>query len=102
MGATEHEHYYKPKVSISWDNHEKGPQHLMVKTNAAIYIRKSSDDGTSSSDGQLRELDGIGDAMSLSQIRRTPKFVDNGGAKKNAAPEVGIPLGMLALWENRT
>ena len=54
----------------------------MVKTNAAIYIRKSSDDGTSSSDGQLRELDGIGDAMSLSQIRRTPKFVDNGGGEE--------------------
>ena len=28
----------------------------MVKTNAAIYIRKSSDDGTSSSDDQLHDL----------------------------------------------
>ena len=46
----------------------------MAKTNSAIYIRKSSDDGTSSSDGQLRELDVIGYAISLSQIRRTPKF----------------------------
>ena len=49
----------------------------MMKTNSAIYIRKSSDDGTSSSNDQLRELDGIGDAMSLSQIRRTPKFEED-------------------------
>ena len=54
----------------------------MMKTNSAIYIRKSSDDGTSSSNDQLRELDGIGDAMSLSQIRRTPKFVGNGVDKE--------------------
>tara|TARA_B100001146_G_scaffold172162_1_gene153080 strand:+ start:374 stop:547 length:174 start_codon:yes stop_codon:yes gene_type:complete len=54
----------------------------MVKTNAAIYIRKSPDDGTSSSDGQLRELDVIGYAISLSQIRRTPEFVDNGGEEE--------------------
>ena len=46
----------------------------MLKTTAAIYVRKSSDDGTSSSDGQLHELDVIGYAISLSQIRRTPKF----------------------------
>ena len=46
----------------------------MVKNQSAIYIRKSSDDGTSSSDGQLRELDVIGYVISLSQIRRTPKF----------------------------
>jgi hypothetical protein len=57
----------------------KGTQYLTVKTNASIYIRQSSDDGTLISDGQLRELDGIGYAMSLSQIRRTVKFVDNGG-----------------------
>ena len=47
----------------------------MVKTNAAIYIRKSSDD-------QLHELDIIGYAISLSQIRRTPKFVGNGVDKE--------------------
>ena len=51
----------------------------MVKTNSAIYIRKSCDDGTSSSDDQLRELDVIGYAISRSQIRRTPNFVGNGG-----------------------
>ncbi|MCS5670773.1 MAG: hypothetical protein NZ577_02845 [Vicinamibacterales bacterium] len=50
----------------------------MVKTNSAIYISKSSDDGTSSSDDQLHELDVIGYAISLSKIRRTPKFVGNG------------------------
>jgi len=49
----------------------------MVKNQSAIYIRKSSDDGTSISDGQLRELDVIGYAITLSQIRRTPKFVDD-------------------------
>lgn len=46
----------------------------MVKNQSAIYIRKSSDDGTSSSDDQLHELDVNGYATSLSQIRRTPKF----------------------------
>ncbi len=46
----------------------------MVKTTAAIYVRKSSDDGTSSSDDQLHELDLIGYPVSLSQIRQTPKF----------------------------
>ena len=46
----------------------------MVKTNSAIYIRKSSDDGTSSSDNQLHELDVISYPVSLSHIRRTPKF----------------------------
>jgi hypothetical protein len=51
----------------------------MVKTNSAIYIRKSSDDGTSSSNDQLRELDGIGYAITLSQIRRTPKFEEDEG-----------------------
>ena len=50
----------------------------MVKTNAGIYIRQSSDDETSRSDDQLHELDVIGDAIGLSQIRRPPKFVDNG------------------------
>ena len=50
----------------------------MVKTNAGIYIRQSSDDETSRSDDQLHELDGIGYAISLSQIHRPPKFVDNG------------------------
>ena len=48
----------------------KGTQYLTVKANASIYINQSSDD-------QLRELDGIGDAMSLSQIRRTPKFEED-------------------------
>ena len=43
----------------------------MVKTNSAIYISESSDD-------QLHELDVIGYAISLSKIRRTPKFVGNG------------------------
>ena len=51
----------------------------MVKTNAGISIRQSSDDETSSSDDQLHELDVIGYAISLSQIRRPLKFVDNGG-----------------------
>ncbi len=46
----------------------------MVKTNSAIYIRKSSDDETSSSDDQLHELDVISYPVSLSHIRRTPKF----------------------------
>lgn len=50
----------------------------MVKTNAGIYIRQSSDDETSGSDDQLHELDVIGYAISLSQIRRPPKFVGNG------------------------
>ena len=54
----------------------------MVKTNSAIYIRKSSDDGTWSSDDELHELDVIGYAISLSQIRRTPKFVGNGVNKE--------------------
>ena len=54
----------------------------MVKNQSAIYIRKSSDDGTSISDGQLRELDVIGYAITLSQIRRTPKFVNNGGGEE--------------------
>ena len=51
----------------------------MVKTKAAIYIRKSCDDGTSSSDDQLHELDVIGYAISRSQIRRTPKFDEDEG-----------------------
>ena len=50
----------------------------MVKTDAGISIRQSSDDETSRSDDQLHELDVIGYAISLSQIRRPPKFVDNG------------------------
>ena len=54
----------------------------MVKTNSAIYIRKISDDGTSSSDDQLPKLDVIGYPISLSQIRRTPKFVGNGVDKE--------------------
>ena len=56
----------------------KGTQYLTVKTNAGIYISQSSDDETLNSDDQLHELDGIDYAMSLSQIRRTLKFVDNG------------------------
>ena len=50
----------------------------MVKTNAGIYIRQSSDDETSRSDDQLHELDVTGYAISLSQICRPPMFVDNG------------------------
>ncbi|MDE0873374.1 MAG: hypothetical protein OSA88_05800 [Acidimicrobiales bacterium] len=50
----------------------------MVKSNAGIYIRQSSDDETSGSDGQLHELDVIGYAFSLCQIHRPPRFVDNG------------------------
>ena len=50
----------------------------MVKTNSAIYLRKSSDDGMSISDDQLHELEVIGYPISLSKIRRTPKFVGNG------------------------
>ena len=57
----------------------------MVKTNAAIYIRKRCDDGTSSSDDQLHELDVIGYAISHSQIRRTPKFVGNGDEEERSA-----------------
>ena len=49
----------------------------MVKTNAGIYIRQNSDDEMSGSDDQLHELDLIGYAISLNQIRRPPKFVDN-------------------------
>jgi hypothetical protein len=56
----------------------KGTQYLTVKTNAGIYISQCSDDETLNSDDQLHELDGIDYAMSLSQIRRTLKFVDNG------------------------
>ena len=56
----------------------KGTQYLTVKANASIYISQSSDD-------QLRELDGIGYATSLSQIRRTLKFVDNGDGEERRA-----------------
>ena len=57
----------------------------MVKTNAGIYIRQSSDDETSGSDDQLHELDVIGYAISLSQIRRPLKFVDNGDDEERCA-----------------
>lgn len=57
----------------------------MVKTNAGIYIRQSSDDETSGSDDQLHELDVVGYAISLSQIRRPPKFVDNGADEERWA-----------------
>lgn len=57
----------------------------MVKTNAGIYIRQSSDDETSGSDDQLHEPDVVGYAISLSQIRRPPKFVDNGADEERCA-----------------
>ena len=44
----------------------KRNRYQMVKTNSTIYIRKSSDDGTSSSDNQLHELDVISYPVSLS------------------------------------
>ena len=50
----------------------------MVKTVTAIYIRKISDD-------QLHELDVISYAVSLSQIRRTPKFVDDDEEEERCA-----------------
>ena len=40
----------------------------MVKTNAAIYIRKSSDDGTSSSDEQLHDLTTIAKRHELTAV----------------------------------
>ncbi len=52
----------------------------MVKSNAAIYVRKSSDDGTLSSDDQLHDLDVIGYAIGLSRSRRTPKFDEDEAA----------------------
>jgi hypothetical protein len=72
-------------VPFPWNKPRKEPQYLMVKTNSAICIRKGSDDGSSSSDGQLRELDIIGYATSLSQIRWTPKFVDSSGEEERCA-----------------
>jgi len=63
----------------------KGTQYLTVKTNAGIYIRQSSDDGTSISDDQLHKLDLIGYAIGLSKIRRPPKFVDNGDDEERCA-----------------
>ncbi len=40
----------------------------MVKTNAAIYIRKSSDDGTSSSDDQLHDLTALAKRHELNVV----------------------------------
>ena len=57
---------------------------------SAEQVSQSSDDRSAdqisqSSDDQLRELDGIGYATSLSQIRRTLKFVDNGDGEERRA-----------------
>ena len=41
----------------------------MVKTNAAIYIRKSSDDGTSSSDDQLHDLTALAKRHELKVVQ---------------------------------
>ena len=68
----------KTKSSLTVGQPRKRNRYLMVKTVTAIYIRKISDD-------QLHELDVISYAVSLSQIRRTPKFVDDDEEEERCA-----------------
>jgi site-specific DNA recombinase len=80
----------------------------MVKTNAAIYIRKSSDDGTSSSDDQLHDLTALAKRHELNvvEIYREADGISASHLSTQARPEFermkadfGTKFQTLIYWK---
>ena len=80
----------------------------MVKTNAAIYIRKSSDDGTSSSDDQLHDLTALAKRHQLNvvEIYREADGISASHLSTQARPEFermkadfGTKFRTLIYWK---